>query len=104
MCLEAAVAQSRLSRVSRFGPIWPVAPAAASVWQELQPGAPVKSALPAAAVAADVLDVALLELDVELLELELLDEAPALAFEPSPLVAGAADPAPGTPAWAAEGG
>jgi hypothetical protein len=45
--------------VPRFGPTVPVAPAAASVWQELQPAEPVKIALPAAALLAALPDVVL---------------------------------------------
>jgi hypothetical protein len=57
---EAGLAQSLRRRWSRLGPIVPVAPAAASVWQPLHPEAPVKMALPAAGLV-----VAEAELDVE---------------------------------------
>jgi hypothetical protein len=66
--IDAAVAQSLLSRCVRLGPTVPVVPAAPSVWQLPHPPAPVNSALPAAAVAVELE----LELEPELeLELEL---------------------------------
>src|SRR5262249_47575664 len=74
--LEAALAQSVRRRASRSGPIGPVAPAAASVWQEEQP-AEVNTAFPSAVL------LALDELDDELLL----------------VVGAAADPDPGTPTW-----
>ena len=49
--LDAAVAQSLFSRVSRSGPTVPLAPAAARVWQPPHPAAPTNTALPAAALA-----------------------------------------------------
>src|ERR1700722_16452451 len=81
---DAAVWQSLRRRWSRFGPIVPVAPAAASVWQEAQPPAPVKTALPAAAVAV-------------------LEAAGALPEAAGAVLARGA-PAPGMPLWSSLGG
>jgi hypothetical protein len=75
--IDCAVAQSLRRRVSRSGPTVPVAEAAASVWQPLQPADPVNTTLPAAAVVSelevDELELDELELD-ELGALELLDD------------------------------
>ena len=71
----------------RFGPIVPVVPAAASVWQPPQPAEPVNTALPAAALVA--------ELDPELE----LDPEPEL--EPDARRGG---PRPGCPGPIALGG
>src|SRR5207247_11429629 len=40
------------STLSRFGPVVPVAPASASVWQALLPPGPVKTCFPAAVLVA----------------------------------------------------
>jgi hypothetical protein len=69
--IDAGVAQSLRSRVSRSGPTVPVAEAAASVWQPLHPDAPVNTACPAAALAPE-LELEELELE-ELGALELLE-------------------------------
>src|SRR5947209_4193856 len=79
--LDAALAQSAFSLASRFGPTVPVAAAAASVWHPLQPAAPVKTVLPAAAPV----------LDDELEDDEPVEAEPADAEEP------AGEPADGDP-------
>lgn len=80
---EAAVAQSLFSRMSRFGPTVPVAPAAASVWQAAHP-AEANKALPAVADEPEPEVDELLELDADDVELGVLA-------------------APGTPGWASVG-
>src|SRR5437588_11902734 len=81
---DAALEQSVASLTSRFGPTVPVAPAAASVWQPLQPEVPANTALPADAAEVELV----LELDEDVV-----------------LVLGAGLPeAPGIPGWAAFGG
>lgn len=72
---EAGSAQSDLRRVSRSGPMVPVAPAAARVWQEVHP-LEAKSAFPAAVEAPGA--AAAVELLAELvLVLELPDDVVA---------------------------
>lgn len=79
MRLEAGLAQSLRSLWSRFGPIVPVAPAAARVWQVLHPDEPVNTTLPADA-EAELLEVALLD-EVVLEEVALEGSAdPTAAF------------------------
>jgi hypothetical protein len=100
--------------VPRFGPVVPVAPAAARVWQELQPEDPVKIALPAAMLAAleppaaVVLVLAPPAVLVVLLLLVVLVPAPEplfALFVPSDVPpVGAPAPAPGSPARAAFAG
>lgn len=83
--LEAALAQSVRSLTSRFGPMVPVAPAAASVWHELQVPTPLKTALPAALAAPDGL-------------------GDGLGLGGGALAVGALGWVPGTPGWFSPGG
>lgn len=88
--LEAALAQSALSLVSRSGPTVPVALAAASVWQPLHPAVPTNTAFPAATLAAeaeDELDAPDAPLAEDEDEDELADpEAPLLEAPEAPLL------------------
>src|SRR6478736_4799719 len=72
-CLEAALAQSALSLVSRSGPTVPVEAAAASVWHPLHPASPVNTVLPAAAL---VLAEAELVEDVPEDDVEVVEDEP----------------------------